>query len=290
MKKMFAIVLALMLCVSALSMVAFADNVDYYLFGYINGADYACNDDWENLGEYKFVDGKLTATFDSDSYIAIKTGDNTGWFMTKAYVTETTGTFINTSEGTAEKMFVPGGKELTFTLVENSDGSLTVSYTTAAEGGDQTEQQPEQKPEDKPEQKPEDKPAVPADVVYTVAGTAGVCGEEWKPEAEANKMTKGDDGIWTITFKGVPAGKHALKVTDGSWDNSWGGNGEMGNFEFELTEAADITVKFNPETQKVTVLNGSNPITGDMSLAAVSVALLAATAGLVVTVSKKKEF
>ena len=25
--------------------------VDYYLFGYINGADYGCNDDYTTLGE-----------------------------------------------------------------------------------------------------------------------------------------------------------------------------------------------------------------------------------------------
>ena len=33
---------------------------EYYLFGYINGADYACEGDWENLGSYHFVNNKLT--------------------------------------------------------------------------------------------------------------------------------------------------------------------------------------------------------------------------------------
>jgi hypothetical protein len=41
----------------------------YYLVGYINGADYGCEGDWENNGIYKFVDGKLTATFTEDSYV-----------------------------------------------------------------------------------------------------------------------------------------------------------------------------------------------------------------------------
>jgi hypothetical protein len=109
---------------------------DYYLIGYINGADYGCESDWENLGQYKFVNGKLTATFSSDSYVFIKTGDNANWYMTQAYVPGSTGTFISTTEGTAEKMFVPGNVEVTFTLVENADGSLTLSYAEKADTTD----------------------------------------------------------------------------------------------------------------------------------------------------------
>ena len=105
--------------------------VDYYLVGCINGADYGCEGDWENLGEYKFVDGSLTATFDADSYVFLKTGDNANWYMAESYVTGTSGTFYNTSTGTTEKMLVPGGREIVFTLVENQDGSLTLSYVAA---------------------------------------------------------------------------------------------------------------------------------------------------------------
>ncbi|MBQ7345690.1 MAG: carbohydrate-binding domain-containing protein, partial [Oscillospiraceae bacterium] len=109
---------------------AVAVEPDYYLFGYINGANYACEEDYENLGEYKFVDGTLTATFDVDSYVAIKTGDNANWYMTQAYITDTTGTFYNTNTGAAEKMFVPAGVIVTFTLTDNGDDPLTMSYTT----------------------------------------------------------------------------------------------------------------------------------------------------------------
>ena len=107
--------------------------VGYYLFGYINGANYACEDDWENLGEYKFVDGKLTTTFDVDSYIAVKTGDNANWYMAQSYIETTSGTFYNTATGASEKMLIPGGVEVTLTLTVNADGSLTVSYTVADE-------------------------------------------------------------------------------------------------------------------------------------------------------------
>ena len=103
----------------------------YYLFGYINGKNYACEEDYQNMGQYLFVDGKLTATFEQDSYIAVKEGDNAAWYMSQSYIQTTSGKFYNTDTGTAEKMFVPGGVELTFTLTENADGSLTLSYTAA---------------------------------------------------------------------------------------------------------------------------------------------------------------
>lgn len=111
-----------------------AARMDYYLVGYINGVDYGCQDDWENLGNYKFVNGKLTTTFKSDSYVYVKTADNLNWFMTDGYPgTGTRSAFLyNTGMRiAADKLHVPGGVPLTFTLVENRDGTLTLSYTTA---------------------------------------------------------------------------------------------------------------------------------------------------------------
>ena len=101
---------------------------DYYLFGWINGANYACEEDSGNMGKYKFVDGKLTVRFDTDSYVGIKTGDNAAWYMTKSYVSEKSGTFFNTGSGANEKMLIPGGMDLILTLSVNSDGSLSLSY------------------------------------------------------------------------------------------------------------------------------------------------------------------
>ncbi len=103
---------------------------DYYLFGYINGSDYACNDDAQNLGEYKFVDGKLSAIFTQDSYVALKSGDNQDWYMTESFVGEGTTSAIlcNTQTGASEKLFVPGGKIVTFTLIHNGDDTFSLSY------------------------------------------------------------------------------------------------------------------------------------------------------------------
>lgn len=102
---------------------------DFYLVGYINGADYGCEDDADNMGEYHFVNGALTATFTQDSYVFVKTGDNKNWFMSKTYVAESPATLYNTATTTAgEKMFVPGNKQISFTLLGNTDGTLTLSY------------------------------------------------------------------------------------------------------------------------------------------------------------------
>ena len=104
--------------------------VDYYLIGYINGADYGNAGDWENLGEYKFVDGTLVATFTADSYVGIKSanlnGEIVGWFWSKNYETSNVGTFEH-GKNYGEKMFISGNLQVTFTLVVNEDGSLTLS-------------------------------------------------------------------------------------------------------------------------------------------------------------------
>ena len=109
--------------------------VDYYLFGYINGADYACEGDSENMGIYKFVDGKLTVTFTQDSYVAVKTTGNGCWYMTEGWAGDTVTSvtlYDNNTLFAPDKLFVPGNVQVTFTLVKNSDGSLTLSYTKAA--------------------------------------------------------------------------------------------------------------------------------------------------------------
>ena len=109
-----------------------ASSPDYYLFGYINGANYGCEEDFANLGSYKFVNGKLTATFEQDSYVAVKNGNNLDYYMTNGWQGSATTSAILYNTNillTADKLFVPGGKEITFTLTVNSNGSLTLSYT-----------------------------------------------------------------------------------------------------------------------------------------------------------------
>ena len=107
--------------------------VEYFLFGYINGANYACEEDYANMGVYKFVDGKLVATFTQDSYVGVKTTDNADWFMTNGYTGEYhVARLYNTKTlGNPDKLYVPGGVQVTFDLVVNWDKTLSLSYTTA---------------------------------------------------------------------------------------------------------------------------------------------------------------
>ena len=106
---------------------------DYYLFGYINGANYACEEDYANLGEYLFVDGKLEVRFASDSYVAVKASDNAHWYMTAGWQGNATSvTLYNTGTlSNADKLFIPGGKLVTFTLVDNGDDTYVLSYEAA---------------------------------------------------------------------------------------------------------------------------------------------------------------
>ena len=109
-----------------------ATSPDYYLFGFINGANYACEEDYANLGSYRFVNGRLTVTFDTDSYVGVKNGNNSDYYMTNGWqgIGATTVTLYPTSAlTTADKLYVPGGKEITFTLTVNGNGTLTLSYT-----------------------------------------------------------------------------------------------------------------------------------------------------------------
>ena len=111
--------------------------LDYYLFGFINGADYACESDYANLGQYRFVNGKLITTFASDSYVGVKTGDNSKWYMTAGWLGTNTNSatlYEVASIGTADKLYVPGGVPVTFELIVNADDTLTLTYRAEQSG------------------------------------------------------------------------------------------------------------------------------------------------------------
>ena len=103
----------------------------YALFGFINGANYGCEEDYATVGDYRFVDGKLVVKFTQASYVGIKTIDNAEWYMTDGWQgRENTSAVLYdaTKLSEAEKLYVPGKVEITFTLVENEDGTVTLSY------------------------------------------------------------------------------------------------------------------------------------------------------------------
>ena len=107
---------------------------EMYLFGYINGAPYGYEGDYANLGQYLLQNGSLVTTFDSASYVGVKTADNLTWYMTNGYLgTSATSAVLypSTQIADADLLYVPGGVEVTFTLTENADGTVTLSYQAA---------------------------------------------------------------------------------------------------------------------------------------------------------------
>lgn len=113
------------------------DPVAYYLCGNINGADYAYGKDASNLGDYKFVNGKVVVSFTgAKNYVCVR--DNKGnYYMFDAYTTTTSGVLKNyqSSMYDGEKMFVASG-EYVFTLKDNGNNTFTLSYAAVSQGGE----------------------------------------------------------------------------------------------------------------------------------------------------------
>ena len=234
-------------------------SADYYLFGYINGGNYACEENYSDLGSYKFVNGKLTTTFTSDSYVGVKNGNNLDWYMTNGWLgNETTSaTLYNTNAlSSADKLYVPGGVEVTFTLTVNGDDTLTLSYVAASA----------------PVVTPTMKPKYPTlsfedEVFINVYFTATDLGEltaadmgllTWSTaktggtvaDAEANipgATYNSTQGMYVVRTKGIPAKKLGdtvyfkiyIKLSDGSYLYS-------------------SLLNYSPKTYASSALNGSN--------------------------------
>ena len=80
------------------------------------------------------------------------------------------------------------------------------------------------------------------------------CGAAWDPACAATAMTKGDDGLFTITLE-MPAGDWEFKVAeDGSWDVNYGSDGALGgpNYKISLAAAGPVTFTYDPATHLVT--------------------------------------
>ena len=99
-----------------------------------------------------------------------------------------------------------------------------------------------------PEPEPEPDPA-PAGTYY-VAGVAALCGSEWNCADEANLMTwNGETGLFEMVYTDVPVGTYQFKITDGTWNNTWGKDGQ--NYTFEVTAPCDVTITFNHSSKAV---------------------------------------
>ena len=94
----------------------------------------------------------------------------------------------------------------------------------------------------------------------TIAGEAGLLGVEWTPSAAENKMTKQDDGTYTLVKTvTLEAKTHLFKVTDGTWDWSLGDPNASNtdkNAELTISEAGEynVTFTYNPTANTVSAV------------------------------------
>ena len=113
--------------------------------------------------------------------------------------------------------------------------------------------------------------------VWTVAGNIPALGGDWDPANTANALTEGENGIFSISWDNVAAGEYEFKVTNGTWDEAYGLNGE--NFYVNVTADSDLKITFNAETKEITV-SGTNVTTERPAVQVVAGYYVTGSAGL----------
>ena len=96
---------------------------------------------------------------------------------------------------------------------------------------------------------------------YYITGNGALVGDEWK--VDAIKMDYNEESkLYTHTFNTLAANEYQLKITNGSWAESWGASnidgayaeikgGNDNNIVITLTQATTLTVKFDAEAKKI---------------------------------------
>jgi hypothetical protein len=65
------------------------------------------------------------------------------------------------------------------------------------------------------------------------------CGATWDPACKSSSLTKGADGLYTLTVT-LKAGDYEYKVAlDGDWTTNYGSDGALNGPNYKLTVAAD---------------------------------------------------
>ena len=110
-----------------------------------------------------------------------------------------------------------------------------------------------------------------ADTTYVVAGTEGLTGYSWQGSAALapeNVMTA-DGSVFTKTFTAVPAGNnYQLKIVANTGDDmKWIGlDGTDNNVTFNVKSDCDVTVTFDPATNKITVTGEGVEMVTDLEI------------------------
>ena len=179
---------------------------EYYLFGWINGADYPT----EGLGEYKFENGQLTVTFTEDSYVAVQT-DTGKRYMTDGWLGNVNEAILYDADTitTDNKLWAPGGVELVFTLTVNEDGTLKLAHNGEI--------------------------PQPQEPVYYLVGSMN----EWTASEEYKLLPGENEGEFVLTGITLTAGTE-VKVLDQPNDLWYPNN------NYQITEDGSYDVSFYP--------------------------------------------
>ena len=108
----------------------------------------------------------------------------------------------------------------------------------------------------------ETEPTTASPIQYSVAGESALCGSNWNPDDINNMMLDEDnDGVYSITYKNVAAGTYQFKVTDGSWNKSWGKPNSTDNYVLTLEATAEtVEICFDTATELIeVVIDGEDP-------------------------------
>ena len=100
-----------------------------------------------------------------------------------------------------------------------------------------------------------------AEDVFVLAGSSNFVSNGWSPDPDSYKMTKGDDGVYSVVVPEVAAEEGALyqvkvvQFVGGDPANAvWHGmdNTDL-NYDFMLSQDCDVTVTYNPATGEINV-------------------------------------
>lgn len=92
--------------------------------------------------------------------------------------------------------------------------------------------------------------AAPANGPYCVCGSKTLTGFDWSPNAMPNRMTKSGT-VFTKVYPNVEAGEYEFFITPCNSSKFWGEDG--GKVKFTNGFVADVTITFDPATEKITV-------------------------------------
>ena len=88
---------------------------------------------------------------------------------------------------------------------------------------------------------------------YYLVGTISPIGWNAKSDNDA-KLSKNEDGTYSITIENVEPGKQELKVLQDpdnfAWKYAWGGTGADGNYVLELKTTSKVTITMDPADTK----------------------------------------